>query len=486
MKSLSSIGKALARISLTQWIFISLILGFAVGVWAPELVPALKPFRGLFLNGVKCIIAPLIISTIVSGIAGAGSFRQLGLMGVRAFVYFEAATTLALVVGLAVVNALKPGEGIHLTGQQMSEGAVKAAQTKMSFAGFVEHLLPTNIADAIVRGDVLQIVIFATLLGFALLSIGEKARPIVSFCESLAEAMFKFTGYIMTLAPLGVGAAMAASVSEHGWQVIFPLLKLVGSLYLALAIFVVGCLFPLFRALGIPFRAFIREIKGAVILAFATTSSESAYPMAMAGLERFGVPRRITSFVLPMGYSFNLDGSTLYLALASVFVAQAAGVELPIQTQILMMLTLMLTTKGVAAVPRASIVVLSGTLTAFGLPLEGIALILAVDEFMDMARTAVNLFGNCLATAVVARWEGVELGVSLDGSPDDGGARSKRLSPEPAEALASAEAHAPGAMQALEAGALAAYSSSGLRTDLSYDDAAAEMPASNSSNQVVS
>jgi proton glutamate symport protein len=411
MSALKRLGRALASISLTQWIFIALILGFCAGVWAPDLVPLLRPFRGLFLNGVKCIIAPLIISTIVSGIAGAGSFGQLGMMGVRAFIYFEVATTLALGVGLAVVNIVKPGQGIQLAAAQpLGDAATKAAATKLTFEGFIEHLLPHNIADAIVRGDVLQIVIFATLLGFALLSIGEKARPIVSFCESLAEAMFKFTGYIMTLAPLGVGAAMAASVAEHGWQVIFPLLKLVGSLYLALAIFVVVCLVPMFRLFGIPFWEFVKEVKSAVILAFATTSSESAYPMAMSALERFGVPRRITSFVLPMGYSFNLDGSTLYLALASVFVAQAAGVDMPLTTQILVMLTLMLTTKGVAAVPRASIVVLSGTLSSFGLPLEGIALILAVDEFMDMARTAVNLFGNCLATAVVARWEGIPLG----------------------------------------------------------------------------
>ena len=398
------------RITLTHWIFIALIAGFAVGAWAPQLVPAIKPFRGLFLNGIKCIIAPLIISTIVSGIAGAGSFKQLGKMGVRAFIYFEFATTLALIVGLAVVNVLKPGAGIQLAHQALPEAAAKAAATKLSFGGFIEHLLPTNVADAIARGDVLQIVILATLLGFAVLSIGAKGRPIVALCESLADAMFKFTGYIMMLAPLGVGAAMAASVSEHGWQVIFPLLKLVGSLYLALAIFIVFCLVPIFRLFKIPFWAFVREIRSAIVLAFATTSSESAYPLAMNSLERFGIPRRITSFVLPMGYSFNLDGSTLYLALASVFVAQAAGIELSLPTQIMMMLTLMLTTKGVAAVPRASIVVLSGTLVTFGLPLEGIALILAVDEFMDMARTAVNLFGNCLATAVIARWEGLEIG----------------------------------------------------------------------------
>jgi proton glutamate symport protein len=402
--------KAITSISLTQWIFIALVLGFAAGAWAPQVVPAIKPFRGLFLNGIKCIIAPLILSTIISGIAGAGSFKQLGLMGVRAFVYFEAATTLALFVGLLVVNTLRPGDGIHLTpGQALTGSAAQAAQTHLTFGGFVEHLLPQNIADAIVRGDVLQIVIFATLMGFALLSIGEKARPVVAFCESLAEAMFKFTGYVMKLAPLGVGAAMAASVSEHGWQVIVPLLKLVGSLYLALAIFVIVCLLPMFRIFKIPFKPFVRELKAAIILAFATTSSESAYPMAMSSLEKLGIPRRITSFVLPMGYSFNLDGSTLHLALASVFVAQAAGIELSLKTQIFMILTLMLTSKGVAAVPRATIVVLSGTLTAFGLPLEGIALILAVDEFMDMARTAVNLFGNCLATAVVARLEGVQL-----------------------------------------------------------------------------
>ncbi len=437
MKSLFRTStKFIAKITLTQWIFIALVAGFLIGVFAPGAVPALKPFRGLFLNGIKCIIAPLIIATIVSGIAGAGSFKQLGTMGVRAFLYFEFATTLALVVGLLAVNIFRPGDGINLVAAPLSDSAAKAASTKMTFGGFVEHLLPTNIIDAIARGDVLQIVIFATLLGFALLSIGEKAKPIVTFCESLAEAMFKFTGYIMTLAPLGVGAAMAASVSEHGWQVIFPLLKLVGTLYAALAFFVITCLMPMFKIFKIPFWSFVKELKSAIILAFATTSSESAYPMAMNSLERFGIPRRITSFVLPMGYSFNLDGSTLYLAIASVFVAQAAGIELTVTTQLVMMLTLMLTTKGVAAVPRASLVVLSGTLSSFGLPLEGIALILAVDEFMDMARTAVNLFGNCLATAVVARWEGVEIGpqaiapLQPNPTPPQGTRKSKPVTAE--------------------------------------------------------
>jgi proton glutamate symport protein len=409
MARFRSLGLFLARRTLTQWIFVGLFAGFAVGVWAPGFVPLIRPFRGLFLHGVKCIIAPLIFSTLVTGIAGAGSFKQLGKMGVRAFLYFEVVTTIALAVGLAAVNLLKPGVGVHIAAG--SAGAVASAPaTKITFEGFIEHLLPTNIVDAVARGDVLQIVIFSTLFAFAVLAAGEKARPVVAFCESLAEIMFRFTGYIMLLAPIGVGAALAASVAEHGWQVIVPLLKLVGTLYVALIAFLAFVLYPVCRLFKIPVLAFIRQVKDSVLLAFATTSSESAYPMALKALEDFGVPRRITSFVLPMGYSFNLDGSTLYLALASVFVAQAAGVHLSLGQQLLMMLTLMLTTKGVAAVPRASIVVLSGTLAAFGLPLEGIALILGVDEFMDMARTAVNLLGNCLATCVVARWEGISFG----------------------------------------------------------------------------
>ncbi len=405
---MTKIWNAVVRVTLTQWIFIALFAGFFIGVFAPDVVPYLKPFRGLFLNGIKCIIAPLIFASIVTGIGAAGSFKELGRMGLRAFIYFEVVTTLALVVGLVVANVAKPGAGLSI-GHLIPDAVAKASGTKMTFGGFIEHLLPANLADAIVRGDVLQIVLFSTIFGVAVLSLGQKAKPILTLCESLADVMFKFTGYIMLLAPLGVGAALAASVADHGWQVIFPLLRLVGTLYLALFLFLLLVLVPVCWLFGIPIRAFVKQIKDAVILAFATTSSESAYPLALKSMEDFGVPRRISSFVLPMGYSFNLDGSTLYLALASLFVAQAAGVHLTIGQQLLMMLTLMLSTKGVAAVPRASIVVLSGTLHAFGLPLEAVALILAVDEFMDMGRTAVNLLGNCLATAVIARWEGIEL-----------------------------------------------------------------------------
>ena len=394
--------------TLTLMILLSLILGLLLGHFAPEYALMLKPFRGLFLNGVKCIIAPLIFASIVMGVNAAGSVKGLGKTGLRALLYFELATTLALGVGLALVNLLRPGDGVSLV-HGVSEAVTRAQETKLSLQGFIEHLLPSSFAEAIVRGDVLQIVIFSSLFGVATLMAGDKARPVLGFCEGLNEVMFKFTGIIMLLAPLGVGASAATGVAEHGIGVVLPLLKLVGTLYLALLIFVVLVLVPALWFARANIKRFLLELRPALMMAFATTSSESAYPQALQSLDRMGVHKRISSFVLPLGYSFNLDGSTLYLALASVFVAQAAQIELSLWTQLSMMLTLMLTTKGVAAVPRASIVVLSGTLTAFGLPLEGITLILGVDEFMDMARTSVNLLGNCVATVVVSRLEGESL-----------------------------------------------------------------------------
>jgi proton glutamate symport protein len=408
------ISPVLKKMSLTTWIFIGLFFGLGLGAFAPSMVPVVKPFQELFLHGVKCVIAPLIFATIVTGIASAGSFKQLGVMGFRTFIYFEVITTLALALGLLVVNILEPGTGVQL-------GAVKSdissfSTAKITFSGFIGHLLPPNFADAMVRGDVLQIVMFSTLFGFGVLAVGEKAKPILNFCEALAQVMFKFVSYIMYLAPLGVCGALATSVSENGLQVVLPLFKLVGTLYFALALFVLFVLYPVCKIYKVPVLAFIKQVKDPVFFAFATTSSESAYPMALERLEKFGVPRRIASFVLPMGYSFNLDGSTLYLSLASVFVAQVAGINLSLGQQLLIMLTLMLTTKGVAAVPRTSIVVLSGTLTTFGIPLEGIALILGVDAFMDMGRSAINLLGNCLATAVIARSEGAQLGIT---APED-------------------------------------------------------------------
>jgi proton glutamate symport protein len=400
--------KTLRSVKLTTWIFIALVLGFAIGVLAPEVGLAIKPFRTVFLNGIKCVIAPLIFASIVTGIASAGSVSSLGRTGFRAIVYFEIATTLALAIGLLIVNVIRPGDGLNIE-HHIPEAVTAAAQAKLSFGGFVEHLLPHNFAEAIVAGDVLQIVIFSSIFGIAVMLAGTKGKPVLAFCEGLNAVMFKFTELVMTLAPLGVGAAIAGSVAEHGWRVIIPMGKLIGSLYIALILFLVLVTIPALKWAKVNIRAFFRELRPSVTLAFATTSSESAYPSALESLEKMGVPNRIASFVLPLGYSFNLDGSTLYLAMASVFIAQASHVELSIGTQLTMMLTLMLTTKGVAAVPRASLVVLSGTLVAFGLPLEGIALIIGVDEFMDMGRTAVNLIGNCVATTVVSKWEGTPL-----------------------------------------------------------------------------
>lgn len=399
--------KFITSLKLTSWIFIALAVGLALGVYAPEIAHGVKPFRTLFLHGVKCIIAPLIFSSIVVGIASAGSVSSLGKTGLRAFIWFEIATTIALFLGLFMVNVFKPGEGLAI-GSAVDDSIQGAARTEMSFAGFIEHLLPTNIAEAVVKGDVLQIVLFSVIFGLAVLLAGPKGKPVLAVCEALTEVMFKFTGLVMLFAPVGVGAAMAGSVAEHGVAVLIPMAKMVGTLYFALAVFVVLVLVPGLWYARIRIRAFWNEIKPSVILAFATTSSESAYPQALQSLEKMGASKRVSSFVLPLGYSFNLDGSTLYLAIASIFIAQAAGIDLPLSTQLTMMLTLMLTTKGVAAVPRASLVVLSGTLATFGLPLEGVVLILGVDEFMDMARTGVNLVGNCVATMVVSRWEGDE------------------------------------------------------------------------------
>lgn len=407
-----------SRISLTSWIFIGLALGVLLGVFFPEVARFVTPFRTLFLHGVKCIIAPLIFASIVTGINSSGTAKGLGRLGIRAIIWFEVATTLALAIGLVFVNVLRPGDGLSI-GHNIDPAVMEAAQNKMSFAGFIEHLLPTNFVEAIVKGDVLQIVIFSAIFGIAVLMAGEKGLPVVRFCSALNQVMFKFTELIMKLAPIGVGAAMAGSIAEHGLAVLIPMAKMVGTLYGSLLVFAGLVLVPALMWSRIRLKEFFRELRPSLVLAFATTSSESAYPGALQSLEKIGIPTRIASFVLPMGYSFNLDGSTLYLAIASVFIAQAAHIELSIQTQLAMMLALMLTTKGVAAVPRASIVVLSATLTAFGLPLEGVVLIMGVDEFMDMARTTINLLGNCVATTVVAHWEGEKLSPEFQKGPEE-------------------------------------------------------------------
>ncbi len=400
----------LFSLTITQWIFIFFGVGLFLGVFAPEFSMQLKPFRGLFLNGIKCIIAPLIFSSIVVGVSNAGSPKNLGSIGLKAVIWFELATTVALIVGLAFVNIFRPGDGLSVgvpTG--VNDAVQRASQSHVGFGSFIEHLLPTSFSEAAVKGDVLQMVVFSTLFGLGLLFVGERGRPVKQFCEGLSEVMFKMTGLVMWLAPIGVGSAIAMGVAEHGWTVVYPLLRLVGTLYGALIVFVLLALVPALKWSGVKIGKFFQEIRPSVMLAFATTASESAYPMTLESLEKMGVKRSISSFVLPLGYSFNLDGSTLYLGIASIFVAQAAHIELSLGSQLALMLSLMLTTKGIAAVPRASLVVLSGTLLAFQLPLEAIGLILAVDELMDMARTAVNLLGNATATLVVSKWSGEKL-----------------------------------------------------------------------------
>jgi proton glutamate symport protein len=393
-------------ITLTQQIFIGLAIGIAVGWFVstsnPEWAVYFRPFSQLFLRMIKMIIAPLIFTTLVAGIAGAGHVKVVGRMGVRAIIYFEVVTTLALLIGLAAVNITKPGVGVNLPMGQKSEISA-AAQT---WDQILLHSFPESVIRAMAEGNVLQIVIFSIFFAIGLGMIGEKGRPLVAWCEAVAETMFKVTNIVMHYAPIGVGAAIAYTVGHGGLSVLWNLAWLVGTLYLALIVLVLGVFLPVALIFRVPIRKFVRAVKEPAVIAFSTTSSEAALPRAMEVLERLGVPRRIVSFVLPLGYSFNLDGSTLYLSLAAIFVAQAAGVELTIGQQVTMLLTLMLTSKGVAGVPRASLVILAGTLASYGLPLEGVTLILGVDELMDMARTMVNVVGNCLATVVIAKWEG--------------------------------------------------------------------------------
>jgi proton glutamate symport protein len=402
------------RISLTTWIIIALFAGIGFGAIAPKQAAAMAILGTIFLRLIKCIIAPLLFGTLVSGIAGAGNVKTMGRIGGKAILYFEIVTTIALFVGLGAVNLVKPGVGVQL----QNTGTPGVSATSADFNTIIEHTFPTSIIDSMAKGEVLQIVVFTFIFGAACATVGLKARPVVEFCESLAEVMFKFTNYVMLFAPFGVFGAMAATIGKNGLGVLASLGKLVLTLYGAQIFFVVVVLGLVSVIAKIPLRRFIRYVREPFLLAFSTASSESALPIALENMEEFGVPKHIVAFVLPTGYSFNLDGSTLYLALAAMFIAQAAGVHVPFGTQLIMMLTLMLTSKGVAGVPRASLVVLAGTLAAFNLPLSGIALILGVDTLMDMARTSVNLLGNCLATAVVARWEGVDLQAVASRQPE--------------------------------------------------------------------
>jgi proton glutamate symport protein len=397
------------RPSLTTQILIGLVVGGLLGYVSPKWGNNVYFLRDIFLNLIKSIIAPLIFSTLVVGIAGGGDLKKVGRMGAKAILYFEIITTIALFIGLAIVNLTKPGAGVALVGGSDISTLVKTQP--QGFRDLIVHIFPASVIDSMVRGDVLQIVAFSVLFAMAVSAMGVKAAPILRGCEALAQVMFKFTNYVMMFAPIGVGAAMAHTIATNGLQVLKNLGLLIGSLYLALVCLLLVLLVVMLIA-RVPIMQFIKAVREPFTIAFATTSSESALPKAMENMERLGVPRRIVGFVMPTGYSFNLDGTTLYLAMASVFVAQAAEPvigHMSFGRQIVMMLTLMITSKGVAGVPRAALVILLATLNSFmpaGLGPIGVAVIFGVDELMDMGRTSVNVLGNCLATVVVARWEG--------------------------------------------------------------------------------
>ena len=396
----------LRRVSLTQWIIISMILGVFIGWLFPEGSQNLRVISNVFLRLIKCLLVPLVFGTLVVGIAGHGDdLRVVGRLAFRSIIYFEVVTTLALVVGLGAVNLTRPGDGITLP--PPSETGTGISAQKVTWQGIIEHIVPRSFFEAAATNDVLQVVCFAILFAVALTQVRGKPHDVmIEFCEGLTEVMFKFVAVVMKFAPFGIGAAMAYTVGHSGLGILVNLGKLILTLYAALAVFCVLVLLPVALWIRIPVGRFLRTIRNPVLVAFSTTSSDAALPEAMKRMIGFGVPKRIVSFVLPLGDSFNLDGSTLHLAVASIFVAQAAGVDLSLGQQLTIMLTLMLTSKGMAGVPRASQVILAGTLVTFDLPLEGVVLIMGVDELMDMARTTVNLVGNCLATAVMGRWEG--------------------------------------------------------------------------------
>lgn len=407
MKPIEAAPAASRAPKLTTQILIGLLLGIALGAIWPSAAVAIRPLADAFLRLIKMIVAPLLFSTLVVGIAGAGDIKAVGRMGLKAIVYFEIATTLALAIGLLLVNVARPGSAIAMPIGGDTAALAAMARSELSAWDLFLHTFPTSVVDAMARGDILQVVVFASFFGAGLSAIGERGRPLYAVLESTAQAMFKVTGYVMACAPIGVFAAIAATVGGKGLSVLLTLGALVGLMYLGYALFIVGVMGAVCLLIRVPFLAFLSTVREPMLIAFTTASSEAALPKAFEVMRRFGVPERVASFVLPTGYSFNLDGSTMYLALTSVFVAQMAGLSLTLSQQLLMMLTLMLASKGVAGVPRGALVVLTGMLTQFGLPLEGAAILLGIDQIMDMGRTAVNVTGNCLATVVVARWEGV-------------------------------------------------------------------------------
>ncbi|HOF05576.1 MAG TPA: cation:dicarboxylase symporter family transporter [Syntrophales bacterium] len=390
------------KISPSQQIFIGMALGLVLGLVFPHLAPYLEPLATIFIRLVKTIVVPIIIASLIVGIAGHGDMKAVGRMGLKAIIYFEIITTFALGIGLLAVNLLRPGDGVDITGDREAVVAGKVH----SFSQLLVHMFPENVIEAAARGDLLQVVVFTVIFSAALIMIGDRKKPVIDLCESVTEVMFKYTNIVMRFAPIGVGAALAFVVGSKGISVVIHLLGLIACLFLSLAAFLILILIPVMLILRIPVGRFFAAVKEPAVIAFSTTSSEAALPKAMEAMEAFGVPRRVVSFVIPVGYSFNLDGTTLYLPMAAVFVAQAAGVEMSIGQQFFLGLTIMLASKGVAGISRGSMVILAGLLPTFGLPVSAVAVLLSIDAIADMGRTTVNVIGNCLASVVVAKWEG--------------------------------------------------------------------------------
>lgn len=397
---------------LTALIFAALILGVITGHFAPDFAVKMKPFAVIFLRMVKMIIAPLLFATLVVGIAGHGDAKRLGKIGLKTIIYFEIVTTLALIIGLTMANIFKPGVGF-VTGttshaMHMQEaGLMAATQAHTSISEMVTSIFPTSIIDAMAQGNLLQIVVFSIFFALAIVAVGKKAQPVIDILNSVSQIMFKFTEYVMYFAPLGIFGAIASTVGANGLSVLKSYFKIIGALYTALLVFVLLVLIIACKIVKISFRSLIKALHEPALLAFTTASSEAAFPKAMEIMENFGVPKNIVGFVMPTGYTFNLDGSTLYLAMAVIFSSQIVGINLDLNQQLIIMLALMLTSKGIAGVPRVSLIVLAGTLASFNIPILGVAILLGIDQILDMGRTTVNLIGNCVATVVIARWEKV-------------------------------------------------------------------------------
>ena len=394
---------------LTFFIFAALVLGVVFGHFCPHSAVKMKTFAVIFLRMVKMIIAPLLFATLVSGIAGHSDVKKLGKIGLKTIIYFEIVTTLALIIGLTMGNIFNPGKGFGgavANPALLKEAGLMAVTTPhTSISEMVMNIFPTSIVQAMSEGNLLQIVVFSIFFAVAICAVGEKSKPVMTLLDSVSQIMFKFTEYVMYFAPLGIFGAIASTVGTNGLSILKNYAKVIFSLYTALAVFVLLVLFIACKYARISLRSLLRVIQEPAILAFTTASSEAAFPKAIELMEKFGVPQNIVSFVMPAGYTFNLDGSTLYLAMAVVFSSQICGINLDINQQILMMLALMLTSKGIAGVPRVSLVVLAGTLASFNIPLIGVAILLGIDQILDMGRTTVNLVGNCVATVVIARWE---------------------------------------------------------------------------------